>query len=95
MRHQNLVLRFCQFSLVEQRQLLLKAICLLRDYLTPENHQQLLAEVCHKTKWQIEELLARRFPRPDVESRVRKLPTPRAGNGPRAGVDPRISTLPP
>ncbi|HEY0468375.1 MAG TPA: hypothetical protein VGC79_29460 [Polyangiaceae bacterium] len=64
------------FGLLEQRQLHLTAICLLRDYLTAENHQQLLAEACHKTKWQIEELLARRFPRPDIESRIRKLPAP-------------------
>ncbi|MEI9937456.1 MAG: HNH endonuclease [Pseudomonadota bacterium] len=67
------------FSLIEQRQLHLHltAVCLLRDYLTPENHQELLAEACHKTKWQVQELLARRFPRADVESRVRKLPEPR------------------
>src|SRR6478735_8941800 len=62
------------FRLIEQRKLHLTAICLLRDYLTSENHHELLAQVCHKTKLQIEELLARRFPRPDVESRVRKLP---------------------
>src|SRR4051794_22005549 len=62
------------FRLIEQRQLHLTAVCLLRDYLTPENHRELLAEASHKTKWQVQELLARRFPRPDVESRVRKLP---------------------
>ena len=66
------------FNLIEQRQLHLTAVCLLRDYLTPENHQDLLAETCHKRKWQVQELLARRFPRPDVESRVRKLPPLRA-----------------
>ena len=65
------------FSLVERRQLHLTGVCLLRDYLTPENHHELLAEACHKTKWQVQELLARRFPRADVESRVRKLPPPR------------------
>ncbi|HEY0467058.1 MAG TPA: hypothetical protein VGC79_22805, partial [Polyangiaceae bacterium] len=64
------------FGLLEQRQLHLTAICLLRDYLTADTHQQLLAEACHKTKWQLEELLARRFPRPDIESRIRKLPAP-------------------
>ncbi len=72
------------FSLIEQRQLHLTAVCLLRDYLTPENHQELLAEASHKTKWQIEEFLARRFPRPDVESRVRKLPAPRPTASPGA-----------
>jgi len=66
------------FELIERRQLHLTAVCLLRDYLTPENHQELLAEAAHKTKGQVEELLARRFPRPDVESRIRKLPPSRA-----------------
>jgi len=66
------------FTLVEQRQLHLTAVCLLRDYLTPENHEELLRAAAHKTKWQIQELLAKRFPRPDVESRIRKLPHPRA-----------------
>jgi hypothetical protein len=66
------------FHLIDQRQLHLTAVCMLRDYLTLENHQELLREACHKTKWQVQELLARRFPRPDVESRVRKLPPARA-----------------
>src|SRR6478735_1688006 len=82
------------FGLVEQRQLHLTAICLLRDYLTPENHHELLADVCHKTKGQIEELLAHRFPRPDVESWVRKLPARRRRGVPTAGADPKVQTLP-
>src|SRR6187549_70373 len=48
------------FKLIEQRRLHLTAVCLLRDYLTSENHQELLAEAAHKTKWQVQELLARR-----------------------------------
>ena len=49
------------FTLVEQRRLHLTAVCLLRDYLTPENHEELLRDATHKTKWQIQELLAKRF----------------------------------
>jgi 5-methylcytosine-specific restriction endonuclease McrA len=64
------------FSLLERRELHLTAVCLLRDYLTSENHLELLAEASHKTKLQVQELLARRFPRPDVPSYVRKLPVP-------------------
>jgi hypothetical protein len=63
------------FSLIERRQLHLTAVCLLRDYLTPENHLKLLAEASNKTKLQVQELLARRFPRPEVASYVRKLPS--------------------
>src|SRR5260221_2280432 len=66
------------FGLIEQRAVHLTAVCLLRDYLTPENHRELLAEASGKTKVQVQELLARRFPRPDVASTIRKLPPPRA-----------------
>jgi len=66
------------FTLLQKRALHLTAICLLRDYLTAENHRELLNAASHKSKSQVEELIARRFPRPDVESRIRKLPTPRA-----------------
>jgi hypothetical protein len=62
------------FSLIERRRIHLTAVCLLRDYLTPENHLELLAEASNKTKLQVQELLVRRFPRPDVASYVRKLP---------------------
>ncbi|HEY3666173.1 MAG TPA: hypothetical protein VGL19_09245 [Polyangiaceae bacterium] len=62
------------FSLIERREIHLTAVCMLRDYLTPENHLELLAEASHKSKFQVQELLARRFPRPDVVSRIRKLP---------------------
>lgn len=77
------------FSLIDQRQLHLTAVCLLRDYLTPENHRELLHEAAHKTKWQVQELLARRFPRPDVESRVRKLPAARPAATP--SIDPQCA----
>src|SRR5687767_10363959 len=53
------------------------AIGALRDYLTKDNHRELLNEASRKTKKQVEELLARRFPRADVPSTIRKLPAPR------------------
>jgi 5-methylcytosine-specific restriction endonuclease McrA len=64
------------FAMIERRAIHLTAVCLLRDFLTPENHLELLTEASHRTKFQVQELLARRFPRPDVVSRIRKLPTP-------------------
>src|SRR6266705_7040259 len=66
------------FGLIERRTVHLTAVCLLRDYLTPENHRELLEDASGKTKLQVQELLARRFPRPDVASTIRKLPPPRA-----------------
>lgn len=62
------------FELLEQRKLHLTAICEVRAFLTPENHQELLAEVSGQTKPQIREILARRFPQSDVRASLRKLP---------------------
>jgi len=66
------------FGLIERRVVHLTAVCLLRDYLTPENHRELLEEASGKTKLQVQEMLARRFPRPDVAATIRKLPSPRS-----------------
>src|SRR5450755_2819861 len=63
------------FDLIERREVHMSGLCLLRDYLTAENHIELLAGASHKTKFQILEMLARRFPRPDVASTIRKLPS--------------------
>jgi len=51
------------------------AVRLLAPRLTPENHKELLAAASGKGKQAVEELLARRFPQPDVPARVRKLPS--------------------
>jgi hypothetical protein len=47
---------------------------LLAPRLTIENHQELLGAASGKGKRAVEELLARRFPQPDVTARVRKVP---------------------
>jgi hypothetical protein len=82
------------FALVEQRQLHLTAVCLLRDYLTTENHSELLSAAVHKTKWQVQELIAHRFPRLDVESRVRRLPARRAVPSSSAAVPSSSAAVP-
>src|SRR5260221_8471737 len=48
---------------------------LLAPRLTGDNHQELLAAASDKGKQAVEELLARRFPQPDVPARVRKVPS--------------------
>src|SRR5450432_2626146 len=63
------------FAVLDRREVHMSGLCLLRDYLTSENHLELLAGACHKTKFQILEMLASRFPRPDVASTIRKLPS--------------------
>ncbi len=52
----------------------LSSIVKLAPHLTRENGGVLLAQAVHKSKRQIEELLAERAPRPDVPALIRKLP---------------------
>src|SRR6266446_6024177 len=55
----------------------LTTVRLLAPHLTRQNHEELLAAACGKRKRQVQELLAARFPQPDVACSIRKLPTPR------------------
>lgn len=64
----------------------------LGNYLTPNNRQELLAAASGKTKLQVQELLARRFPRPDVPSTIRKLPARREPAAPRDTAAERHTT---
>ncbi|HXK39678.1 MAG TPA: hypothetical protein VJ837_02490, partial [Candidatus Paceibacterota bacterium] len=52
-------------------------VLLLKDHLTPENHRELLDASRHKTKREIEKLIAERFPLPDAKTVTRKLPSSR------------------
>jgi hypothetical protein len=54
----------------------LTAVRLLAAHFTPNNHRELLAEASGKSRRQIEALVARVAPQPDVAASVRKLPTP-------------------
>jgi hypothetical protein len=56
----------------------LATVRLLSSHLTAENHHELLAAATGKSKRQVEELLARYFPQPDVPSSVRRLPMAKA-----------------
>jgi len=53
----------------------LTTVGLLAPDLTPENHVDLLEAARHKSKRQVEELVARLRPRPPVPSTMRRLPT--------------------
>jgi 5-methylcytosine-specific restriction endonuclease McrA len=61
------------FAMIADGRLHLSGAALLRDHLTPETADELLGAVAFKSRRQIEELLAARFPRPDVPSLVRAL----------------------
>jgi hypothetical protein len=51
---------------------------LLAPYLNEANHCDLLAAATNRNKCDVEELIAARFPRPDIVSSVRRLPKPRS-----------------
>jgi hypothetical protein len=71
----RLALRFpAIFDLIESRRLHLTGLYLLRRHLTERNHAELLDAACGKSKREVEEVLAIRFPLPDVPSTIRKLP---------------------
>ena len=56
----------------------LTAIGLLAPHLTAENHQQVLAAARHKSKREVEEIVASLRPQPPVPASVRRLPAPKA-----------------
>jgi 5-methylcytosine-specific restriction endonuclease McrA len=58
-------------------ELTLASIKLLAPHLTPENHRDVLTRARHKSKRDVELLVAALSPRPDVPSAIRKLPAPR------------------
>src|SRR6478735_9627533 len=62
------------FERVARGQLHLCALCALAPHLTTDNAAELLDACRGKTRRQVEELLAVRFPRPDVREQIRRLP---------------------
>jgi hypothetical protein len=56
----------------------LTAVRLLAPHLTAENHRQVLESARGRGKGEVEEIVARLAPRPDVVASLRKLPAPRA-----------------
>lgn len=72
----------------------LTTITPLAPHLDPENHREVLAAVEGKSKREVEELVARLRPRPDVAPMVRKLPTRVVAAPPAAPVRPPAATMP-
>jgi len=63
------------FEAVAEGRLHLTAVNLLAPYLTPENAEALLKAAAHRTKSEIEQLLAERFPRSETLALVQALPS--------------------
>jgi hypothetical protein len=64
-------------ELVADGRLHLTGIGLLAPHLSGENAQELMAAATHKSKRDIEQLIAARAPKPDAPKRITKLPKPR------------------
>jgi hypothetical protein len=65
------------FAAMAEGRLHLSNVVLLAPYLTEATVDELLAAATHKTKFEVEQLIAQRFPRPDVPALVQAIgPTP-------------------
>jgi hypothetical protein len=62
------------FERVARGDLHLSALCALSTHLNPANASELFEACRRRTRRQIDELLAARFPRPDVREQIRRLP---------------------
>ena len=58
------------FPAIAAGRLDLTAVLLLKPHLTTENSEELLAAAAHKTRTQLEKLLAERYPRPDLPTLI-------------------------
>jgi len=68
------------FDALAEGRLQLTAVVMLAPHLAPENADELLAAAAHQSKAEMEQLLAQRFPGPDVTARVEALlPAPDIG----------------
>jgi 5-methylcytosine-specific restriction endonuclease McrA len=64
-------------TMLRDGRLHLTAVARLAGHLTPENWEGVLDRAAHRSKREIEELIAELAPRPDVPARMRKLPVRR------------------
>jgi hypothetical protein len=62
------------FDAVAEGRLSLTAVVRLAPHLREHNAAELMAAATHKTKLELEKLLAERFPRPDMPARVEAIP---------------------
>ena len=72
----------------------LTTVCLLASHLASDNHREVLEKARHKSKRDVEQLIAAMRPMPSVPSLVRKLPKPKpaaASAAPAASVEIRAA----
>ena len=69
-------------KILDDGRLHLSGLAVLAPHLTDRNCEELLARATHKTKGEIQVLVAEIAPKPDVASSIRKLPARRKKSGP-------------
>lgn len=77
-------------DLLDSGALNLTSVRLLSPHLTEGNHGELLAAALHKRTSDVEELIAHRFPRPDIAASIRKVPA-RTSTA-EASAEPPVTT---
>jgi hypothetical protein len=86
-------------AMLAEGRLHLSGIAKLAPHLTPENREALLKRAVHRSKREIEELVAEVAPCPDAATVVRKLPAPRrpgaVAGGPATAPMPALDGLTP
>ncbi len=76
------------FEAVADGRLHLSAVVMLAPHLNLQTAEGLLAAAAHKSKAQIEQLLAQSFPRPDVPTRLQPIAPPLSPNPPTKQLAP-------
>jgi hypothetical protein len=80
-------------TMLRDGRLHLSGIVRLAPHLTLENREAVLKRATHKSKRQIEELVAELEPKPDANARIRKLPERRATAHPASAHEPASASL--
>jgi hypothetical protein len=73
-------------ALLSDGSLNLTSVRLLAPHLTADNHREVLASACGKRKADVEVIVARLWPRPDVPASLRKLPAPKLTSAPTSAA---------
>ncbi len=81
-------------TMLRDGQLHVSGIAKLAPHLTVANCQELLARAAHRTKSEIEELLAEIAPKPDVPAVIRKVPVPSAATSTAELGPDRVHVVP-
>jgi len=86
-----------RFSIILDRlaggEITVTAIGLLAPHLTPDNHHELLDAARHRSKREVEHLIAILRPQPPVPSSARKLPSPSQRSVPSVAPQPQAARL--